>query len=45
MAKLAAYRDNAHYIKYMEEVLKPNTSQLVSLNYEADPAKTIPSAR
>jgi len=39
MDKLAAYKDDALYIKYMEEVLKPNTTQRVTLNYETDPGK------
>ena len=42
MEKLAAYKDDAHYIKYMEEVLKPNTAQQVFLNYETDPARSTP---
>ena len=39
MERLAAYRDHAIYVKYMEEVLKPSTECRVALDYEMDPAR------
>jgi len=45
MEKLAAYQEDARYIKYMEEVLKPNTVQRTVLNFETDPARPIPAKK
>lgn len=38
MERLAAYREHPVYVKYMEEVLKPQTRHRLILNYETDPA-------
>ncbi len=38
MQKLAACQEDARYIKYLEEVLKPSTLERTILNYESDPA-------
>ncbi len=37
LEKLSAYKENAIYIKYMEEILRPNTAERLVLDYELDP--------
>ncbi len=39
MERLAAYREHPVYVKYMEEVLKPQTRRRLTLNYETDPQR------
>ena len=41
MEKLAIYREDAVHIKYVEEVIKPNTIDRVALDYEMDPGKDV----
>ena len=41
MEKLATYEEDAIYIKFVEEVIKPNTENRVALNYEMDPGKDV----
>lgn len=39
--KLAVYRDDPIHIKFVEEVIKPNTTERLALDYEMDPGKDI----
>jgi hypothetical protein len=39
--KLAVYRDDPIHMKYVEEVLKPNTSERLALDYEMEPGKDV----
>ncbi len=39
--KLAVTQEDAIYIKYMEEIIKPNTVARMALDYEMDPARDI----
>ena len=39
MERFAAYRDSAIHIKYVEEIIKPNTCGRLALDYEMDPKK------
>jgi len=39
--KLAAVQEDAIFIKYVEEVIKANTSSQVALDYETDPGRDI----
>ncbi|MEI6350726.1 MAG: Dabb family protein [Verrucomicrobiota bacterium] len=41
MEKLAIYREDAIHIKYVEEVIKPNTDARVALDYEMEPGKDV----
>lgn len=41
MDRLEAYRDDAIHIKYVEEVLKPNISERVAMDYEMEPGKDV----
>jgi hypothetical protein len=41
MDKLAIYRDDSIHLKYVEEVIKPNISERLSLDYEMDPGKDV----
>ena len=39
--KLALYRENAVHMKYVEEVIKPNTCARLAVDYEMEPGKDI----
>lgn len=41
MDKLAICQDDPHYIKFREEVLKPNISEQESTAFEMDPRKDV----
>jgi hypothetical protein len=41
MEKLAIYREDAIHIKYVEEVIKPNTTERMVLDYEMEPGKDV----
>ena len=40
MDKYAIFREDPIYVKFMEEVIKPNTEQSLALDFEMDPGKT-----
>jgi hypothetical protein len=39
--KLAVYRDDPVHLKYVAEVLKPNTTERLTLDYEMEPGKDV----
>ncbi len=39
MDKQAIFREDPIYIKFLEEVIKPNTSEYLALDYEMDPGR------
>lgn len=39
--KLAVYRDDPVHLKYVSEVLKPNTTERLTLDYEMEPGKDV----
>jgi hypothetical protein len=41
MDKLAVYRDDPVHMKYVEEILKPNITDRLALDYEMDPGKDV----
>jgi hypothetical protein len=41
MDKLALYRDNPIHVKFIEETIKPNTSERLALDYEMEPGKDV----
>lgn len=41
MDKLALYRDDSIHVKFVEEVIKPNVAERLSLDYEMDPGKDV----
>ena len=41
MDKQAIFREDPIYIKFVEEVIKPKTSECLALDYEMDPGKDI----
>ncbi len=41
MDKQAIFREDSIYIKFVEEVIKPNTSEYLALDYEMDPGKDV----
>jgi len=41
MEKLALYRENAIHLKYVQEVLTPNTCGRLTTDYEMEPGKDI----
>ncbi len=41
MEKLALYQHDPIYVKYVEEVIKPNTIARLGLDYETDPGRDI----
>lgn len=41
MDKLAVYRDDPIHLKYVEEVLKPHTTEHLILDYEMEPGKDV----
>ena len=41
MDKQAIFREDPIYIKFVEEVIKPKTSEYLALDYEMDPGKDV----
>ncbi len=41
MEKLAIYRDHPIHLKFVEEVIKPFTSERLALDYEMEPGKDV----
>ncbi len=41
--RLAIFQDDPIYIKFLEETIKPNTSESLVLDYETDPKRKHPS--
>ncbi len=39
--KQAMFRDDPVYLKYLEEVVRPNTSEQLLLDYEMDPGRNV----
>ena len=41
MDKYAIFREDSIYVKFMEEVIKPNTEDSLALDFEMDPGKDV----
>ena len=41
MDKFAIFREDSIFVKFMEEIIKPNTSESLSLDFEMDPGKDV----
>src|SRR5438309_8552191 len=41
MDKQGIFREDPIYIKFVEEVIKPNTADCLALDYEMDPSKKV----
>ena len=41
MDKYAIFREDSIYVKFVEEVIKPNTSESLALDFEMDPGKDV----
>src|SRR3954469_13597466 len=41
MDRHAVFSEDPIYIKYVEDVVKPNTTEALTLNYEMDPGKDV----
>ncbi len=41
MERLAIYRDAPHHVKFLEEVIRPHTTERLALDYEMDPARDV----
>lgn len=41
MDKLAVYRDSPIHLKFVEEIIKPNTTERLALDYEMEPGKNV----
>jgi hypothetical protein len=41
MEKVAVTEDDAIYMKFVADVIKPNTSERLALNYEMEPGKNV----
>jgi len=41
MDKYAIFREDSIYVKFMEEVIKPNTDDSMVLDFEMDPGKDV----
>ncbi len=41
MERLAIYRDAAHHVKFLEEVIRPFTTERLALDYEMDPGRDV----
>ncbi len=39
--KLAIYRDDPHHVKYVEDVIRPHTTERLALDYEMDPGRDV----
>src|SRR5947207_14957584 len=44
MDKFAMFREDSIYVKYVEEVVKPNTEDSLVLEFEIDPGKVVRSS-
>jgi hypothetical protein len=41
MDKFAIFREDPVFVKFNEEIVKPNTSDSLSLDFEMDPGKDV----
>lgn len=41
MDKFAIFREDPIFVKFMEEIIKPNTADALSLDFEMDPGKDV----
>lgn len=41
MDKFDIFRDDPIYVKYVEEIIKPNVAETVDLDFEMDPGKDV----
>jgi len=41
MDKYAIFREDSVHVKFMEEVIKPNTADSLTLDFEMDPGKDV----
>ena len=41
MDKFAIFREDPNFVKFMEEIIKPNTADSLSLDFEMDPGKDV----
>ena len=41
MDKFAIFREDSIYVKFVEEVVKPNTADSLALDFEMDPGKDV----
>jgi hypothetical protein len=41
LEKLAVYRDSPNHVRFLEEVIRPNTTDRMALDYEMDPGKDV----
>src|SRR5438093_9625388 len=41
MDKMSVYREDPNHLKYIEDVLKPNTTDRLVLDYEMEPGKDV----
>jgi len=41
MDKFGIFREDPIFVKFMEEIIKPNTSDSLSLDFEMDPGKDV----
>jgi hypothetical protein len=41
MDKLGIYRDNPIHLKFVEDIIKPNTTERLVLDYEMEPGKEV----
>ena len=41
MEKLAIYRGDPNHVKFLEEVIRPNTTDRLAIDYEMDPGKDV----
>ena len=41
MEKLQIYSESPHHVKYVEEIIKPYVIDVLTMDYESDPAKDI----
>ena len=41
MDKLALYRDDPIHLKFVEDIIKPNTTERLVLDYEMEPGKDV----
>jgi hypothetical protein len=41
LEKLAIYRSDPNHVKFIEEVIRPNTTDRLAIDYEMDPAKDV----
>jgi hypothetical protein len=41
MDKLGIFKEDSIYVKFVEEIIKPNTFEAVVLDFEMDPGKDV----